>query len=176
MIVLTYHAVDQFVSRCKVQLSQEAAWEYLEKQLPYANRLKQRSVRGDTLWSLPNGCYVISRRDGNEDVAVTFLKELHVEGGRSSNRGPTEEELELLLERTVSDSIANAPTIEVVRDAVLRFEVSLRYTLGADNAPIAKDRIEQALRTAIGSLKSRAIAKATVESILIVPVDTKEQQ
>lgn len=159
MIILTYHAVEQFMSRCKTDLSQEAAWEYLEKQLPYARKMQQRSLCGDTLWSLPNGHYLITRSGRDGHVAVTFLRELCERPGP----GPTEEELEMLIERAVTDS----PSPPLAREGTLRFAVSLEYVLGADNEPIAVEKIEQALRTAVGALKGRYFAKATVPQITI---------
>lgn len=166
MIILTYHAVEQFMSRCKTELSHEAAWNYLEKQLPYARKLRERSLCGDTLWSLPNGHYLITKGSRDGDVAVTFLRELTERQGP----GPTPEELEMLIERAVLDSPASAAP----REGTLRFEVSVRYTLGADNEPIAVERIEQSLRTAVGALKGRHFAKATVPTVLIVRTEDKE--
>jgi len=163
MIVLTYHAVEQFISRCRVQMTSEAAWEYLEQQLPYANRLKDRSLKGDVLWGLPNGFLLITRRGSNgADVAVTILKGPNE---KRSTMGPTEEELEMLLENL-------APAPELVREGSLTVEVQIKYTLGADNGPIAEERILQSLRTSLGAVKERQFAKARISSLTATALES----
>jgi hypothetical protein len=155
MIVLTYHAVEQFISRCRVQMTNEAAWEYLEQQLPHANHLRERSVKGDSLWELPNGFFLITRKGTNGvDVAVTVLKELST----PKSAGPTEEELEMLFDSIVSPA-------ESPRTGRLTVRVEIQYELNADNGPIAEERILQSLRTSLGAVKERRFAKAVVTNI-----------
>jgi len=42
--------------------------------------LKQKTPKGDALWRLPCGAYLISKRDGVDDIVVTVLATLDGNG------------------------------------------------------------------------------------------------
>jgi len=158
MIILTYHAVEQYLTRFEPGGSAEAAWEYLSEQLPYADRLKERSLRGDTLWRLPCAAYLVTRRGSRgDDVAVTILRE-PTEARRA---GPTDEELELLLDRAEA-------VVPVERETgSVRLVVDIDYSLGAQNAPLVDERLLSATRTLLGKLKQSEHQKARVVLVTV---------
>jgi len=165
VIVLTYHAVEQYISRCDRSLTAEAAWEALEAQLPYADRLRQRSLKGDTIWRLPNGAYLVTKLGSRgRHVAVTALAEMS-ESAHPDR--PTEEELDMLLDRVASDPI-EAPVME----GKLRLNIELDYVLSIDNGPIFRDRVLRAFQKLAEGLATNGIAHGRVTKHVVTEGDT----
>lgn len=161
MIVLTYHAVEQYISRFDRAMSAATAWDQLNAQLAYADRLKTKSLRGDTLWKLPNGAYLVTKNDGVDDVAVTILGEGQLSEIRVAHDQPTEEELEMLLER-VPEHIPLPATGE---QRTLSLSVTVTYTLGMDNGPVVEEKIWHAVKALFRNLKQGSVAKAKIEKV-----------
>lgn len=146
MIILTHHAVTQYISRRDHTATTEEAWEDLTLQLPHADRLKALSNRGDTLWRLPNGFLLVTKpgRAGRNHVAVTVLKPMN------PGSAPTDEELALAMERAEPERVA-------------RFEVSVPYMLSRDNEDTVLVRIENTLRSALQSITKTGVGGAIIE-------------
>jgi hypothetical protein len=80
MLILTSHAIEQYRSRLAPSASHRDAEALLKDELPRADRLKQKTPKGDALWRLPCGAYLISKRDGANDIVVTVLATLNGNG------------------------------------------------------------------------------------------------
>jgi hypothetical protein len=158
VIILTYHAVEQYISRFDRTMSATTAWEELNAQIAYADRLKDRSLRGDTLWRLPGGAYLITKNDGVDDVAVTVLSEGQVPLGVRHDQ-PTEEELELLLDR-VPEHIPLPATGE---QRTLALTVTVTYTLGLDNVPLVEEKLRNAIEAVLRNMQKGGVARAKID-------------
>lgn len=73
MFIITAHAVEQYCSRIDRNLSHGDAERELQDAMGRANRLKERTPKGDTMWQLHNGVRVVTKRDGSNDIVVTVL-------------------------------------------------------------------------------------------------------
>ena len=156
MITLTHHAVEQYISRFDRTLTPAEAWEKLEAQIPYADRMKQRSLKGDTLWRLPGGAYLVTKQGASgEPVAVTVLRDV-VEQDRNGFL-PTEEELEMLLERGATE-----PVPEYRMEGSMRLRVDVDYVLGIQNGPVVRERIIRALGRMLAGFRTTPIAHGTI--------------
>jgi hypothetical protein len=156
MIILTHHAVAQYVSRVDRSLSEPEAREELERLVRYADRLKERSLNGDTLWALPNGVLIITKPGTDGPVAVTVLKK----SAHQNPGAPTPDELELLLDNC-PDALTESST-----SGQLQCHVVLRYKLSKDNVDVVIDKTERALRSALRNIVRNGIAGATLEEAL----------
>lgn len=168
MIVLTYHAVEQYISRFNRQLTAEDAWALLEAQLPYADRLKQRSLKGDTLWRLPDGAYLVTKTgERGEQVAVTVLREAaETATRRGRGHGPTEDEMEMLLERAETEPRQQHPTT-----GRLRVCVEIEYTLGTENAPIFRSRFVRAIRKLVSGIAGTGLLQGKIDKYSVEAED-----
>jgi hypothetical protein len=147
VIILTNHAVLQYISRMDRTMSAESAWEDLMQQLPHADRLKGlTSNLGDTLWRLPCGFLLVTKpgKNGRNHIVVTVLKPLN------SSQEPTDEELELALSRADPERVAV-------------FEVAVPYMLARDNESTVLERLENTIRGAMNSLTKTGIAGAVID-------------
>jgi hypothetical protein len=155
-MILTHHVVAQYVSRIDRSLSEPEAREELERMLPYANRLKERSLKGDALWELPNGVLLITKPGQDGPVAVTVIKK----SAYQNPGAPTPEELELILDHC-TDTITESST-----SGQIQCHVVLRYKLTKDNVDVVIDKTERALRSALRNIVKNGIAGATLEEAL----------
>jgi hypothetical protein len=80
MLIQTAHAIEQYRNRLDPGASHKDAEALLRDELPRADRLKQKTPKGDALWRLPCGAYLISKRDGANDIVVTVLATLNGNG------------------------------------------------------------------------------------------------
>ena len=160
MIVLTYHAVEQYISRFDRSLTAEAAWDALESQLPYADRLKQRSLKGDVLWRLPSGVYLVTKpAAGGKQIAVTVLRQAE---DTPRGRGPTEEEMEMLLEHAEAEPRQPHPA-----GGTLRVYVEVEYALGIENEPIFRDRLVRAISKLVGGIAHTGLAQGKIVKYIV---------
>jgi len=157
MIILTHHAVEQYISRCDRSLSPAAAHKELETQIRYATRLRERTHKGDSLWELPSGTLVVTKPGPDGDVAVTLLRSA---SGSPNRHMPTEEEMELLLER-----VAEEPSLTESGPREIAFQIRLKCSPTRANASLVRERLERALGGAVGSLVKNGIAGAVIEEL-----------
>jgi hypothetical protein len=164
MIILTHHAVEQYVTRHRPGLFFDEAWEDLMLQLPHADRLKMPSAHGDTMWRLPSDVVIITKpaRTGGNHVAVTVLKRPYAALGLQPG-SPTEEELAALLGDSPPAGIRRA-----------EFFVSVPFTLSKDNEDTVIARIENAIRGAAKALMVHGVAGATVQEPTVERKDTQD--
>lgn len=144
MIVLTDHAVSQYISRYNREMKFDKAKSYLEKQLTYAKKLGERSLKGQELWELPNGACLVTKKDGSEDIVVTILKE------RSD--GISDEEIELVMER-----LKNPPPPPEILTNDYSYSISLnikfQYKLPVDQDSVIMDeKLHKGVMGAINGL------------------------
>jgi hypothetical protein len=154
VIILTAHAIEQYATRFGRLLTHAEARSALEEQLPRAARDRRRSSLGDSLWRLPDGAFLVTRRDGPKDIAVTVLRESDL----APSRGVPEEEMALALERV--DSASCVP-------ASLTLAVHVEFTRGTENVEVVRSRIEGAVLSLLGNMRKNPIAGATVTALLV---------
>lgn len=161
MIILTHHAVEQYITRFDRMLTVPQAFSLLKEQLPYANRLKERSLKGDALWQLPNGAFLVTRIGARGDhVAVTILRDA-VEAALRG-RGPTAEEMEMLLERAGGEPYQPPPT-----SGKIRIHVEVEYSLGIENDPLFRERLVRAISKLVGGIAHTGLAQGKVVKYIV---------
>lgn len=72
----TVHAVEQYVVRCRPELSYPAALAQLKEHLPGAHPLRRRTDAGDELYCVPAlHCRLVVKRERGQLTVVTVLAE-----------------------------------------------------------------------------------------------------
>jgi len=153
VIVLTDHAVEQYVSRFDRTLSFARARQLLTEQLPHAVKLQELSLKKDTMCRLPGGAVLVTKPDKyGKHVVVTILKK------RSGSVAvPTDDELQEMLAET------EVPVFE--GQCVIRVEVVYsRTTLGHETV---RARIANSIEALMSTLQESGIAKASIESFKV---------
>jgi hypothetical protein len=153
MIVLTHHAVEQYMTRFCRSLTYVQARAALEQQLPHASRDKRRSSLGDSLWRLPDGSFLVTKGDGPNDIAVTVLRETDLQ----TSRDIPEEEMALALERVDAERACSSLTLQV----------HVEFEIGTGSMDVVRNRIEGSVFSLLENMRKNPIAGATVTAILV---------